>query len=662
MPQAIHKLAAIMFTDIVGYSKLMGEDENKALTLLKKNKEIHQRLIAQYNGELLKEIGDGVLASFPSVSDAVYCAGAIQKTMADVQIELKIGIHEGEVVFQNGDAFGDGVNIASRIQSLTPPGCIQVSEATYRNIENKKGISSEYVKEENLKNIKKPVRIYEVWVDQDNILWPSNTATSRSKSEKSIAVLAFVNMSNDSEQEYFSDGISEELINAFVKIPGLKVAGRTSSFSYKGKDENLKTIGEKLGVNTILEGSVRKSGNHLRISAKLINAEDGFHLWNETYNREMTEIFEVQDDITRSIIYALRVHLEDDVYQITTTSNMNAYTIYLQARHKLSQRGENLYAAQKLFEQVIQLDSTFSPGYSGLARTVSIMPNWTTMSSKQAMIMGKEAVNKALEIDPENSEALSVLGTISAYYEWDWPAAEKILLKSKKLSSNDAEVINFVGDLYQRTWHPLAVKMEHRALEMDPLHPIKHNDLARAYLIENNWEKVIEYASSAIRLDSSLIYPARYLVIAYSALSRFKEAEDVIASYPIMRGLNGMLILEMKTFVAATKGDRTKALKIMEQIVESANRDDFYFARVAQLYLKLNMLEEAAHWIERAYEARDNNLVHTHLITLPENMPNNPSLQEALDKPELNALFKIRRHNLKKKENISNEEFINDVE
>jgi len=360
----------------------------------------------------------------------------------------------------------------------------------------------------------------------------------------------------------------------------------------------------------------------------------------------MTEIFAVQDDITRSITQALRVHLEDDAHQISTTNNINAYTVYLQARHKLALRGENLYEAKMLFEQVIQLDSHYAPAYSGLARTISIMPNWTDMTSKEAMKLGREAVNQALEIDPESCEALSVLGTILAYYQWDWATAEEVLLLSKDLGPKDAEVINFIGDLYQRTWHPLALETEHRALELDPLHPIKHNDLARAYLFESNWEKVIEFASGAIKLDSSLIYPARFLVIAYAALSRFKEAEEVISSYPQMSGFNGLLVMEMKAWIAVAKGEKSEALAMIEQMEEAAKKGEYYFARVAQLYLKLQMPEDAAQWIEKAYEARDNNLVHAHLITLPENMPGNQALQTALDKPELKALFEIRRNNL----------------
>lgn len=465
----------------------------------------------------------------------------------------------------------------------------------------------------------------------------------------SLAVLPFVNMSGDPAQEYFCDGISEELITALTKIPEMKVVGRTSSFAYKNKTESIKEIGEKLGVSTLLEGSIRKAGSHVRITAKLINAYDGFHLWNESYDRELTDIFEVQDDITSAIIEALKVHFKKDIILISPTESINAYSIYLQARHQLALRGDHLNKARSLFQNVVDIDSGYSPGYSGLARTISLMPNWTTMSSKEAIQLGKEAAYKALEIDPNNVEALSVLGTLMAYYEWDWKEAEKVLLKSQQLSSWDAEVINFVGDFYQRTWNPNAISTELHALEMDPLHPIKHNDLARAYLLEGDLSNVVKYASRAMELDSSLIYPARYLVIAYIGLLRFDKAQETIDKFKNQTGLNELLLLEMEAWINTVKGNSIGALEIMKVLEEKATIQKVYYARIAQLYLLLDMSEEAANWIERAYHARDNNLAQCHLISLPEKMPDHVGIQQALNKPELNELFKIRRANLSRR-------------
>src|ERR1700733_3909077 len=291
------QLAAIMFTDIVGYTALMGEDEDKAFEILRKNRQLQKPVIEKYNGKWIKELGDGVLASFPAVSDAVLCASEIQNVCnGNNEFKLRIGIHLGEVLFENEDIFGDGVNIASRLQSIAPIGGIWVSESVQKNISNKKEILTRFIREETLKNVKDPVRIYEV-ITNHLSLENEIKDLARSFPGKSVAVLPFVNMSSDPEQEYFSDGISEEIINILAQIPSLKVPGRTSTFTFKGKNEDLRSIGQKLSVNTILEGSVRSAGNRIRITTQLINVQDGFQIWSEKYERILTDVFEVQDEI-----------------------------------------------------------------------------------------------------------------------------------------------------------------------------------------------------------------------------------------------------------------------------------------------------------------------------------------------------------------------------
>ncbi len=295
------QLAAIMFTDIVGYTELMGDDEQKAFDLLRKNRQIQKPIIEKFNGTWIKELGDGVLASFHTVTDAVLCASEIQKVCSDIHdLKLRIGIHLGEVVFEDNDVFGDGVNIASRIQAIATPGAIYISESVHNNISNKKEIITRFVRKANLKNVKEAVRIYEVL--PQNIQPASFTnslihSTANTNGGKSIAVLPFVNMSNDPEQEYFSDGMAEEIITSLNHLKDLKVAGRTSSFQFKGKNIDLHKIGEELGVNTVLEGSIRKQGNRIRLTAQLVNVKDGFHFWSEKYDRNMDDIFAIQDEI-----------------------------------------------------------------------------------------------------------------------------------------------------------------------------------------------------------------------------------------------------------------------------------------------------------------------------------------------------------------------------
>jgi adenylate cyclase len=299
MPQS-RQLAAIMFTDIVGYTALMGEDEKKAFNILRKNRQLQKPIIEKFNGTWIKEIGDGVLASFYTVTDAVMCALEIQKACEIIDdLKLRIGIHLGEVVFEDNDVFGDGVNIASRLQALAPIGGIWISESVYKNVSNKKEIKTKFIREEILKNVKESVRIYEVITGNTEKEQQRSSVIEKGAGkitpEKSVAVLPFVNMSNDPEQEYFSDGMAEEILNSLSHLQDLKVAGRTSSSQFKGKNIDLWEVGEKLRVRTVLEGSVRKQGNRIRVTAQLINVEDGYHLWSEKYDRNMDDVFAIQD-------------------------------------------------------------------------------------------------------------------------------------------------------------------------------------------------------------------------------------------------------------------------------------------------------------------------------------------------------------------------------
>ena len=259
------QLAAIMFTDIVGYTALMGEDEQQAFEILRKNRQLQKPLIEQYNGKWIKELGDGVLVSFPTVTDAVLCATEIQKTCnRDCEFKLRIGIHQGEVIFEDDDVFGDGVNIASRIQAIAPIGGIWISEAVYNNVSNKKEINTKFVREEILKHVKEPVRIYEVIASepkQGSIVSIQNEP--KRSSEKSIAVLPFVNMSSDPEQEYFSDGLTEDIITDLSHLEKLLVISRSSMMTFKGTNKKIKEIATEVNAQYVLEGSVRKAGNNL---------------------------------------------------------------------------------------------------------------------------------------------------------------------------------------------------------------------------------------------------------------------------------------------------------------------------------------------------------------------------------------------------------------
>ena len=415
------QLAAIMFTDIVGYTALMGRDEQKAFELLRKNREIQKPIIEQHYGQWIKEMGDGVLASFSTVSDAVTAAIKIQEACNMARdFQLRIGVHLGEVVFENDDMFGDGVNIAARIQAIAEPGGIYISESIYNNISNKQGIQTRFVKNESLKNVKEPVRIYEILIEGIRDA-SSQRAFAHSEhkpiNEKSIAVLPFVNMSNDPEQEYFSDGLTEEIIATLSKLKDIRVVSRTTSMGYKGTNKDIQTMGREMGVQYMIEGSVRKSQDNLRITAQLIDAGNDKHLWAETYKGNLTEIFDIQEQVSRQIMDALKITLtptEDLVLIKRSTSNPEAYDCYLRARDFLYRRTKkNVLLAIHLFGKAIELDPSYAAAYAGLGESYATL--YQVYERKETWLeKAIESSLKSLEFDSELSEAYAALGV--AYF------------------------------------------------------------------------------------------------------------------------------------------------------------------------------------------------------------------------------------------------------
>ena len=441
------QLAAIMFTDIVGYTALMGEDEEKAFALLQKNRALQKPLIEKFNGKYIKEMGDGILVSFHAVTDAVLCARAIQQACHEVPgLKLRIGIHLGEVVFEDGDVFGDGVNIASRIQAIATPGAIYISEEVHNNIFNKKEITTRYVRAETLKNVKEPVRIYEVLPVKNQFQDDgpaSKNLPADTQPRKSIAVMPFVNMSNDPEQEYFCDGITEEIINALAQLDNLRVIARTSAFAFKGKNLDVRQIGKTLEVNTLLEGSVRKAGNRLRITTKLVEVIDGINLWSNRYDRELEDVFAIQEDIAENVATALQGVLSSKEKEAIRRpeTNIETYENYLWGRqlfHQLALKEARLY-----FEKAIELDPQYALAYAGLADVHSWLYEWEGANAAD-LEAAEQASQKALALAPNLSESHSSRGFVLALAK-KYEEAEQEFKEAIRLNVNNFDAYYYYG-------------------------------------------------------------------------------------------------------------------------------------------------------------------------------------------------------------------------
>jgi adenylate cyclase len=376
------RLTAILAADVVGYSRLMGANETGTLAALKALRtNFIDGKISVYQGRVVKQTGDGMLVEFPSVVNAVACAAEVQRGIRDRnagvppdrRIEFRIGVNLGDVIVEGEDIFGDGVNVAARLESIAEPGGITISGSVRDHVGNRLDLAFKDMGEQTLKNIERPIRVYNVSLDDSAVRSTSNRAPAgHGRLEKpSIAVLPFNNMSGDPEQEYFSDGITEDIITDLSKVSGLFVVARNTAFTYKGKPVKVQQVGDELGVAFILEGSVRKAGSRVRVTGQLISTKDGGHAWAERYDRDLTDIFAIQDDITHAIVEQLKVKLlpqEKKSIGQTPTDNIEAYTYYLRGRQLFYRHSKSYYQlARRMFAKAVELDPLYARAYAGIA-------------------------------------------------------------------------------------------------------------------------------------------------------------------------------------------------------------------------------------------------------------------------------------------------------
>ena len=527
------QLAAIMFTDIVGYTAIMGKDEQKAFELLDKNRQIQKPIIEQHNGRWIKELGDGVMASFTTVSDAVNAAIKIQQTCnASKQFQLRIGIHLGEVVFENDDVFGDGVNIASRIQAIANPGSIYVSEAVHNSISNKKNFQTRFVNEERLKNVKETARIYQVIADgivaahrapvaamiKKNrisaiialitlillaaVYFYANSKNAGELNQKSIAILPFDDMSPQKDHQYLSDGLAEEIINSITIIKDLKVIGRTSSFQYKGKGLDAKNIGEKLKVNNVLSGSIQLAGNVLRITTTLVRVKDNKVIWSQRFDKEPKDIFAIQDSIANNIVEKLKVTLSESEKPrlVKKQTDPQVYSDYLKGF--LLYKKEEFEKSIEYFLRAISGDSLFAPAYA----YVALAKIWTisragTPADYNAIREAKEYAYNSIRLDPDLAEAYSALALSAWRIELDFVTAKVNFEKSIELNPSASLIKNRYA--YFLLWMGEFDRAEKLGLEAMSSDPADYNGyviVSTANNYKKNFKKAENYIQEAQKL------------------------------------------------------------------------------------------------------------------------------------------------------------------
>jgi adenylate cyclase len=538
------KLTAVFSADVAGYSRLMGEDEAATVKTLEAYKQIMFSLIKQHRGRVIDSPGDNLLAEFASVVDAVQCGVAVQKELqarnADLpenrRMQFRIGINLGDVIEEGERIYGDGVNIAARLESLADPGGICVSKTAFDHIESKLPLGYQFLGQQTVKNIAKPVGAYKVLMEPRVIDKEQEEEDKTSPPDKpSIAVLPFVNMSGDPEQEYFSDGITEEIITGLSKIPRMHVIARNSTFVYKGKPLKVQQVGQELGVRYVLEGSVRKAGNRIRVTAQLIDVKTGYHLWAERYERELSDIFAVQDSITMKILSALQVELtegEQARLRHEEKRNLEAWGFAVKAAGYLERvTKHDLAKARGLLEQALALDPVYVTAWSGLslAHWFDARFGWSEVpqeSFKQAY----SAAQKALSLDDTDPVVHGLMGCIHLYlreYEQAIREAERAIALGPNhalVHALASHILRFSGD-FER-----AVAMIKKAMRLQPLLTSWYlMELSMSYYCIGRYEEAKDSAEHFRRLAESRgeqIVWAAYLLLAmnYIRLGREREA------------------------------------------------------------------------------------------------------------------------------------------
>lgn len=534
------KLAAILAADVVGYTKLMREDEIGTLEAVSTlQREFVDPLVRLHHGRIFKTTGDGFLAEFESVVAAVCCALEVvaqRSTLAEHaltrRVHLRIGINLGDVIHQGDDVFGDGVNLAVRLEGVADPGGICVSSDVYRQVLGKVKGAFVDLGERRLKNIAEPVHIFAVTVEPPK---PKAAAVSNAAEAISIAVLPLLNMSGDPEQEYFSDGLTEDIITDLSKLPGLFVIARNSTFTYKGKAVNIPQVGQALGARFVVEGSVRKAENRVRITIQLIDASTGGHVWADRYDRELHDIFAVQDEVNSKIVSALRLRLRDGPPQNTAgqrTMSVEAYDLFLRARELYYRFGrETNDLAASICIAASDADPEYAEPYALLAQTYLLQWNlgWN-FDPEQTLTPALRWATKAVEHDDSLASAHYSLGWV---YLWQREHDEAIreLHRSITLDPSYAEGYAYYG--MTLAWAGRAaegVEQVKQSLKLDPLYPPLYLYFVGACqcLADQNLDAVESLRRSATR-DPTFMPTFGFLAASYAKLDRLEEARRSVA-------------------------------------------------------------------------------------------------------------------------------------
>ena len=639
-----------MFTDMVGYTTLGQKSESLSLALVDEQRKLIRPILNKHDGREVKTMGDSFLVEFSSALNAVRCAYDIQRAAREFNISLpverrvhlRVGVHLGDVLNSQGDISGDAVNVASRINYLADDGGVCLTRQVYDHVQNKFELPLKSLGPQSLKNVNAPVEVYRM-----EMPWDEKRATQPTELDKRrIAVLPFANMSPDPADEYFADGLTEELISKLSLVKGLRVIARTSVMSYKKKDKRISEIGAELGVGSIVEGSFRKAGNKIRVTTQLIDVRDDQHVWAQSYDRNLDDVFAVQTDIAKQVSDTLKVKIleaEIDWIDRKPTESTEAYTLYLRGRYHFNRRGvEDIVKASEYFGQAVREDERFALGYVGLADCYAVLSNIGINSGANHQ-KAKIAAAKGLELDGDLAEAHATRGLI-LLQEFNLREAEEEFRKAIELKPNYASAHHWYARLLvsKLSWDE-ALKQIERAVELDPFSQVINLNHAHYYRRRGDYDKALELYKKAAELDPNFAMAHFDLAVIYGRMKRRADMK-LEAKIAIERGTR-----EAKIAVGLGRGTYHRPVKILDALVAYFDNDqekvrkllaelESHFGeplaisalQAAGLHFSLGENEKGFEWLEKSYSRKEDDLLYIRTDELFDGIRSDPRYQDLL--------------------------------
>lgn len=631
------KLAAIVFADIAGYTAIMQKNEHKALQILNHFRSDIDSCVPLFNGEIVQYYGDGCLLIFNSALNAIKCSEKLQYSLkTDPEVPVRIGIHQGDVVAEGGNIFGDNVNIAARIESMSIPGAILLSAKVRSELINQPSIKLQSLGVYEFKNVEDPIEVF-AYACEGFAVPKKSEITGKFKiqnEEKSVAVLAFKNQSSDNEQDYFSEGIAEEIIYGLSQLNNLKVAGRMSSFSFKGSNTALAEIAEQLKVKHILEGSVRKAGNRIRVNVQLVNATDGFQIWTERFDREMEDIFSIQDEIAEKVVAKLKLTLlgleKGQTLISRKTNNVQAYELYLQGRSYLDKRTD-IEHALTCFNKAIEIDPNFAGAYTSVAYAYFYKVIFENCAPRDGFSKAAIAIQKALSLDNSVAEAHTMQGLVDFYFyhrpEKARQEYEKALLLQPKFADTYRVKAYFHVMLGEKE---LAIENIEKSYELDPLSFNNCFSLGDIYHRTGRYQDAIKVFEALDVKQPKTLSIKIMLGVLYYLVGQAEKAKTFLKQIS-PDSISTDIYSNDKFVVAARMGDKQLTKNHLAFLLKARAEKWISPTIIAILYFSLGEMENGIQLLQQAVKDNDPMLHMVNILPLWNDYVNHPSVKSFLN-------------------------------